>query len=36
MGIGYVSFVLAVHTLAGILILTAFSRLAGEFREQKN
>jgi MFS family permease len=30
----YVWFALALHTLAGLLILTAFTRKAGEFREQ--
>jgi dipeptide/tripeptide permease len=31
----YVWFTLALHTLAGVLVLTAFTRKAGEFREQE-
>jgi dipeptide/tripeptide permease len=31
----YIWFVLGLHTLIGILILAAFTRLAGEFREQE-
>ncbi len=31
----YIWFALALHTLAGIIILMAFTRLAGEFREQE-
>jgi dipeptide/tripeptide permease len=31
----YVWFILALHTLAGSLVLMAFTRLAGEFREQE-
>ena len=32
---GYLWFVLALHTLVGVLVLMAFTRVAGEFREQE-